>query len=142
MTALRLELPHLEDGDRATQALTPDLAARLARLRVAALRCRVSTRLDFTEACALIGRGGAQDGRTADALLRVLGEGLGRLPVFFRPGAGDLSFDERWLVALLSALDRGDEASATFLLKSRIAPHYRRFLGFLAAQVATADEVA
>ncbi|SER47174.1 hypothetical protein SAMN04490244_101167 [Tranquillimonas rosea] len=111
--------------------------ALLNRLRLSALRCRAASRTDLFQACALLGtdpEAGAP--AFAEALVRTLDQGLGRRPILYRPGAADLSFDERWLISLVAALRRGDEASATFLLNSRLVHGARRSLGFLAARLA------
>lgn len=105
---------------------------RLNKLRLLALRCRAAARLDLFQACALL----STDRQTAanayaDALFRTLGQGLGRPPRIFVPGSTDLSFDERWLMALIDATETGDEASRTFLLSSRLRPEARRALAFL-----------
>ena len=66
-----------------------------------------------------------------DALLRTLAEGLDRRTVFYRPHARDLSFDERWLMALIDAVERDDGPSLAFLTTSRLKPHARRQVLFL-----------
>lgn len=66
-----------------------------------------------------------------DALLRTLAEGLDRRMVFYRPHARDLSFDERWLMALIDAAERDEEPSLAFLTTSRLKPHARRHVLFL-----------
>lgn len=113
--------------------LVDDLAfARLNKLRLLALRCRAAARLDLFQACALL----STDRETAanayaDALFRTLDQGLGRPPRIYVPGSRDLSFDERWLMALIEATESGDDASRTFLLTSRLRPKARRALAFL-----------
>ena len=69
-------------------------------------------------------------------LVRCLSQALGRRPVLYRVGEADTSFDEKWLIALARSLKTGDEASATFLLHSRVATHARRNLVFLLRGVA------
>ena len=106
--------------------------ARLNKLRLLALGCRSAARLDLFQACALL----STDRETAAnayavALFRTLDQGLGRPPRIFVPGCSDLSFDERWLMALIEATENGDDASRTFLLNSRLRPDARRALAFL-----------
>lgn len=120
-------LAGIEDADRRL----------LERLRCAAMRASCSARLDLFRACACLS---ADPDRSraafADALLRTLGQGLHRGPVFYRPGSPDLSFDERWLLALLRAFRVNDLDSATFLVASRVKKPERRSLSFLARGVA------
>lgn len=109
----------------------------LATIRIAALECRASARLDLFRACAMLGPDReAAAGMSLDALLRTLGQALGRTPRFYRPGTANLSFDERWLLSLLTALRRQDAHSATFLIHSRVPHHARRSVAFLAGRVA------
>ena len=67
--------------------------------------------------------------------MRCLAQALGRRPVLYRQGELEMSFDEKWLIALVHSLTSGDEASATFLLHSRVPKHARRNLVFLLRRV-------
>ncbi|SES06676.1 hypothetical protein SAMN04490244_105167 [Tranquillimonas rosea] len=112
----------------------------LAHLRLEALQCRAAARLDLTDACLHLSATREVSGTEAvRALVRTLDQALGRAPRFFRPGSIDRSFDEAWLMALVHAVQRGDEASATFLLRSRVAPSALRSTIFLLSRVATSD---
>lgn len=103
-------------------------------LREASWRCQAQPRIDLFEACAMLSRDRTRS-RMAfrDALLRTLAEGLDRRAIFYRPNASDLSFDERWLMALIDAVERGDDHSLAFLSASRLKPHTRRQVLFLVA---------
>jgi hypothetical protein len=107
--------------------------ACLALLRVAGARCRVMARSDLFRACAMLS---ADRNRAAEAVATALirgltgAGGLGGLRLF-QSGATDLSFDERWLLAAVSAADRFDTDSMTFLLARRLPMHTRRQIGFL-----------
>ncbi len=69
---------------------------------------------------------------TAMALLRCLNGANGMPRVrLYQPSATELSFDERWLLAGLSAVKRRDGDSLAFLLASRIPAHSRRQVGVL-----------
>jgi hypothetical protein len=72
----------------------------------------------------------------ADALLRVLSQALGRPLKLHAPGSTDLSFDERWLAALVAAAGRGDAGSLGFLTAHRIPRHMARQTVWLARQLA------
>lgn len=104
----------------------------LTLIRQVARRCRVEPRTDLFHACALLsGNKGIARMAYAEVLMRCLGQALGRQPIFYRPGEVELSFDEAWLLRLRESLLREDEASATFLLKSRVVAHARRNCIFL-----------
>jgi hypothetical protein len=72
----------------------------------------------------------------AEALLRVLAQGLGKLPVLHRAGSAEMSFDEAWLAALFDAHARADRDSFTFLIRRRVAPLALRHVGFLIGALA------
>lgn len=109
----------------------------LDELREAAQRCQSSRRLELFHACAMLSEDARQSHAAfRDALLRTLSEGFRRRPVLFLPGTVETSFDERWLLALIDAVIRGDESSIRFLAASRIADHARRSLIFLVAGLA------
>jgi hypothetical protein len=109
----------------------------IARLRVLALTCRAKARLDLHQACAMLSICPEQAAEAyADTLLRSLSDGFGRAPLLHQPGARELSFDEAWINALLSAHLRNSPESAVFLLASRLPRHVRRQIGWLAARLA------
>ncbi len=60
-----------------------------------------------------------------------MGQALGQTPTFLRPGAQELSFDEAWLIAALTAKQAGDADSFAFLMQRRIGPTKRRIFGAL-----------
>lgn len=125
----------LETGER--PALQPpragdEAAFRLINgLRLVGLRCRAGRRAPPIEACRLIAEPDASRDTARDVLMRSLPQALGRMPVLFAPGTHELSFDEAWLLQLVSALRDDDADSATFLLRSRVPAHARRGLVFL-----------
>jgi len=77
-------------------ALGADTAV-LDRLREAARRARAERQLSIGEALQGLRCPGAAAGAAA-ALVRVLGEFIGRRPVFHAPGCAMGSFDEAWLM--------------------------------------------
>jgi hypothetical protein len=122
----------LQDSEPPTLALDPVLTL----LRLLMRQCRAKARVEVFETCRLLmhsPREGAQD--YADALLRILGTGLPAGPVIHHLRAQERSFDEDWLLALFRALQRGDNGSATFLLRARLPLHLRRPVGWLAAEL-------
>ncbi|SLN24071.1 hypothetical protein ROJ8625_00986 [Roseivivax jejudonensis] len=123
----RPETEYLPEADRGL----------LDMLRRTAARCRAAPREDLFRACALLGADPSSSAPTyAEALFRTLDQGIDRPANIFKPGCPGLSFDERWLIALISAFRRGDEASATFLTERRLAKASRRSIGFLARGLA------
>jgi hypothetical protein len=115
-------------------AVMPDRA--LALLRLLMRQCRAKSRIEVFETCRLLlndPRDGAQD--YADALLRILGQGLNKGPVIHHLDAAERSFDESWLLALFASLARDDHASARFLLRARLPLHLRRPVGWLASEL-------
>jgi hypothetical protein len=136
--------------DRMTLSLAPDAFAdtcpavappAIAMLRVLAPACRAQARIDMFRACAMLSQDPMAAGQAyGEALLRVLAQALGRMPVLHRAGSAEMSFDESWLAALFAAHARGDADSVTFLIRRRIAPVAVRHVGFLIA--ALADRMA
>ncbi|PLS22609.1 hypothetical protein [Neptunicoccus cionae] len=109
-----------------------DQTGRLNRLRLSAMRCRARARVDVSEACNLLCVDEAQSElRFEEALLRSLHQGLGRKPRFYAVGAAEESFDERWLLQVLDAAERGDMTSVEFLVRSRIDKTMQRSIRFL-----------
>lgn len=115
----------------------PEQAKALNTLRLMALRCRATRRIDLFRACQMLSRDREEAGVAfADALIRTLAQGLGRAPVFFRPGTDEISFDERWLMTLIGAARNDDVPSFEFLIRSRLARHTHRPTAFLVRNLA------
>lgn len=109
----------------------------VALLRVLAPACRAKARLDLFQSCEMLSLDRAQAAQAfAEALVRTLAQGLGRLPVLHRAGTPEMSFDEAWLAALFAAKARGDDDSFTFLIRRRLARGHGRQIGFLVAALA------
>lgn len=123
---------------RASQAgqLSMADAAYLNKLRFVAMACRSKPRTELFEACALlqVTREASQDA-FAEALMRCLGQALGRPARLHAPGTAELTFDEHWLLALGQAAGRGDESSLTFLMGRRLAREDRRLVRFLVTRI-------
>ncbi len=110
--------------------------AFLNHLRFTALACRSKARTDLFEACALLCVDRNQSFKAhAEALMLCLNDALGQRAVLFRPGTPERSFDEAWLLRLAASLSRKDEASARFLLHSRIDRAHHRHVRFLLARI-------
>jgi len=127
---------HIQVEPRPDTKLPAEDAAFLDYLRSVALQCRAKPRADLFRACALL-----QADRTAsraahaDALMRCLTEALGQPARLHAPGVAELSFDERWLMALRRAIAGKDAGSAAFLLGRRVAAEHRRLVRFLIRRI-------
>ena len=110
--------------------------AYLNFLRFVSMSCRVKPRTDLFQACALlhVDRSASREAH-AEALMRCLGEALGKQPRLHSPGTVEMSFDENWLVQLGEAIARDDDGSTAFLLKSRVLPEHRRLVRFLVGRI-------
>ena len=134
MSTLRL-------GEWQTAAPAPQLPVEafglLNYLRFVALDCRAKPRTDLFEACALLH---ATKDRTqqahAEALMRCIGQALGKPARLYAPGVTEVTFDENWLTQLGLASARQDTASVRFLIQSRVSQENQRLVGYLVHQVA------
>ncbi|MEL6119561.1 MAG: hypothetical protein AAGL92_05045 [Pseudomonadota bacterium] len=134
MSAL-LKLPI--HNDRPAPEVPEDVRPLLNKLRFAATTCRASARLDIFAACAVLDPNETRaEAAQINTLLRVMGQALGKEPVFLRPGVETTSFDERWLIAALMAKTAGDENSFAFLLLSRVEHSKRRIFALLLSGLA------
>ncbi|MEM6304268.1 MAG: hypothetical protein AAF744_06075 [Pseudomonadota bacterium] len=105
-------------------------------MRFTTMGCRAMPRTELFEACALLqGSPAAAKEAHAQALMRCLTEALGAPARILAPGVTELTFDESWLLQLGRACARGDEASLTFLLNSRVEPAHRRLVRFLVHRI-------
>lgn len=111
--------------------------AFLNHLRFVAMECRSKARTNLFEACALLHatRTASRDAH-AEALMRCLGEALGRPARLHTPGTSETTFDERWLIQLETACRHNDRDSFRFLVGSRVAPQNRRLVAFLVGRIA------
>lgn len=128
-------LPILEPQPEAT--FSPETLAFLNHLRFVAMGCRAKPRTDLFRACALLktDKSASRDAHS-EALMRCLGEALGKPARLFAPGTQELTFDEQWLMRLGLACAQGDQASQQFLLGSRVVLENRRLVRFLIGHIA------
>lgn len=137
------DVPRHADAPPVPAPVPVSVPAGVALLRVLAPKCRAAARIDLFKACALLTLNRDQAAQAyAEALVRTLSQGLGRMPVLHRVGSAELSFDEAWLAALFAAQARGDEGSFTFLIRCRLGRHAARPIGFLAAGLAARLDAA
>lgn len=134
MSAL-LKLP--VQNDRPAAQVPEHVRSILNKIRFFATTCRASARLDIFAACAVLDPNETRaEAAQITTLLRVMGQALGKEPVFLRPGVETTSFDERWLIAAIMAKVDGDEDSFAFLIVSRVEPSKRRIFGLLLSGLA------
>lgn len=119
------------------EELSKECFAYLNFLRFIAMECRAKRRTNLFEACALLrGDHEASLESHAEALMRCLNEALGKPAELRAPGSSETTFDEQWLLQMVLASAQADEASAAFLLRSRVHREHCRLVRFLFAQIA------
>ena len=139
MGVLKLEIQNDLLKQTAASSRKPDTShlAVIDTIRSAHLECRVKPRSDLFKSCEMLSfdRDAAHAAYT-ESLVRHLPQILGKKPVLYRPGEPSLSFDEAWILALLSAYGNDDAPTKDFLLGSRVKHHYRLKMGFLCSNLA------
>ena len=131
-------------GEWQTAAPAPQLPAEafglLNYLRFVALDCRAKPRTDLFEACALLHATKDRTQQThAEALMRCIGQALGKPARLYAPGVIEVTFDENWLTQLGLASARQDTASVRFLIQSRVSQEHQRLVGYLVHQISKHD---
>ena len=118
------------------QQITSAERGVLNHLRMAAMDCRAAARTDLFEACALLSLDGENAKRTFVAtFVKCLPKAAHASIKWHAPGVVEMSFDEAWVMQCLSRIADGDQDSLSFLLKSRISPADRRYIGFLLGRI-------
>ena len=137
MVSLAQLHPEYEPVPSHQKQVSDEARRMLNHLRMVGMKCRAAAHTDMFEACALLATDKSKARIAhADVLMRCLREAIGKHPTVFSPGTTSLSFDEAWLVELIEAAGRNDQPSFTFLLHSRVQPHARRSMTFLASRIA------
>lgn len=109
----------------------------LNRLRFLAQGCRISCRLDISEACAIVHADKHKSlDAVATAIIRVLSQAVNGHMTFLSPGSHQMSFDEKWLVRVLDRAAARDTISVEFLLRSRVCRHHHHAFRSLIRAVA------
>lgn len=130
-------LPCAVSDRRVPLPAAPDAQSDLLnRLRVAGMECRVAAHTDLYEACALLILDGESAKRTyLETLVKCLPDTVSKSFLWHSPGSAERSFDEAWIMRCLAAIQQGDTSSLDFLLRSRVAPVARRYIGFLMGRI-------
>lgn len=109
----------------------------LNELRFVAMNCRTKPQTNLFEACALLQTNRDRSRQAhAEALMRCLNEALGQNARLHAPGVSELTFDDAWLLRLGTAAADQDDASLSFLLRSRVSLEHQRLVRFLIQRIA------
>ena len=99
----------------------------LEAVREQAKQARSLPKIDVFKACELVQLD--IDLLTPELLsifVRSLPQAFGRLTHFLPAGTLELSWDEKWLISLVSAISRADYDSVHFLIKACIKPMHQK----------------
>lgn len=108
----------------------------LNRVRLSGMACRVAAHTDLFEACALLSLDGEDAKRTyLETFVKCLSDAVSKRIIWFQPGSEEVSFDEAWVLRCVGSIQNNDRNSLDFLLRSRVAPADRRYIGFLMARI-------
>ncbi len=119
-------------SEKTSQFGTPRSISVINHLRMVALQCRALPQQNMVHACAMLALDGGEAMQAhARVLMRSLPQAMNKRPILRAPGNTDYSFDETWLMGLIEALERDDDDSFVFLIKSRIDPIAQRNMAFL-----------
>jgi hypothetical protein len=100
------------------------------------MECRVAARTDLFEACALLALGGETSKHSfMSTFVKCLSDAVHAPVKWYQPGATDVTFDEAWVLRCLSVIETGDTDNLSFLLRSRVAPRDRRYIGYLLGRI-------
>ena len=132
---LRLSEPHAAVTPHTPEAADPARHV-LNRLRLCAMECRAAARTDLFEACALLTLEGENAKRTFIAtFVKCLSDAVHAPVKWYPPGTSELTFDEAWVLRCLTSIKQDDDSSLAFLLRSRVAPAERRYVGYLLGRI-------
>ncbi|MEM6758775.1 MAG: hypothetical protein AAF601_04790 [Pseudomonadota bacterium] len=121
---------------RPAAVLEADQYDVLNHIRMAAMGCRAAARVDLFEACALLTMDGEDARHTfVSTFVKCLSDAVHKRIIWYRPGTVELSFDEAWVMRAIAAIRTDDTGSLDFLLRSRVAPADRRYIGFLLSRI-------
>lgn len=131
-----LAFPRCPTMTRIAETFRPNAAEQvdLDRLRWLALRSLIAPKPDLERACFLLaGEADVSLERYSIAFFRGLAGKARRPMAFYRPGAKGVSDDEMWLLQLVAAWRKGEDAGARALVAWRVRPDGQRWLRFLSA---------
>ncbi len=95
----------------------------LEEIRDHAKKARTLPRIDIFKACDLVQIDfELLTPEILSVFIRSLSQAFGRPVNFSEAGARSLTWDEKWLVSIVSAVSRADYDSVNFLIKSAVQP--------------------
>ena len=98
----------------------------LEEIRDHAKKARTLPRIDIFKACDLVQIDfELLTPEILSVFIRSLSQAFGRPVNFSEAGARSLTWDEKWLVSIVSAVSRADYDSVNFLIKSAVQPVHR-----------------
>ena len=107
--------------------ISSDELELLEAVREEAKQARSMPKIDVFKACELVQLDiGLLTPELLSIFIRSLPQALGRSTHFLPNGTLELSWDEKWLISLVSAISRADYDSVHFLIKTSIEPIHQR----------------
>ena len=98
----------------------------LEEIRDLAKKARSLPRIDIFKACDLVQIDfELLTPEILSVFIRSLSQAFGRAVDFSESGTSSLTWDEKWLVSLVSAVSRADYDSVNFLINSAVKPVHR-----------------
>ena len=107
--------------------ISSDEIELLEAVREQAKQARSLPKMDIFKACELVQLDiELLTPEILSIFVRSLPQAFGRSTHFFPAGTTELSWDEKWLISLVSAISRADYDSAHFLIKTCIKPSHQK----------------
>ena len=99
----------------------------LEAVREEAMQARSMPKIDVFKACELVQLDiELLTPKLLSIFIRSLPQAFGRSTQFLPTGTLELSWDEKWLISLVSAISRADYDSVHFLIKTSIKPIHQK----------------
>ena len=110
-----------------TYKLSSDEVKLLEDVREHARLARALPRIDIFKACELVQFDiELLTPEILNIFVRSLPQAFGRPTHFFPAGTAELTWDEKWLISLVSAVSRADYSSVHFLIQTVIKPVHQK----------------
>ena len=107
--------------------ISSDEKELLEAVRQAAKQARSMPKMDVFKACELVQLDiELLTPELLSIFIRSLPQALGRSAHFLPTGTSGLSWDEKWVISLVSAISRADYDSVHFLIKTSIKPLHQK----------------
>ena len=107
--------------------ISSDEKELLEAVRQAAKQARSMPKMDVFKACELVQLDiELLTPELLSIFIRSLPQALGRSTHFLPTGTSGLSWDEKWVISLVSAISRADYDSVHFLIKTSIKPLHQK----------------